>query len=199
MITEDFPNSSVGKESTCKCRRPQFDSWVRKVCWRRDRLPTPVFLGFPFGSAGKEFSYNAGDLGSIPGLGRSPGEGNGYLLQYSCLENLMDCIVHRVANSWTQLSDFHFHDHGGKGQPSYPWGSSLIHPMCHPVLPLILPWLLDLSSSLQSFSEISYWCRFSELTYCCPIFNSYSGVLRTTLILGDLGGVSPPSWAQSLS
>ena len=48
-------------------------------------------------------------LGSIPGLGRSPGEGKGYLLQYSDLENSMDCTVHGVAKSWTRLSDFHFH------------------------------------------------------------------------------------------
>ena len=46
-------DGSVGKESACKCRRPQFDSWVRNICWRRERLPTPVFLGFPGGSAGK--------------------------------------------------------------------------------------------------------------------------------------------------
>ena len=46
-------------------------------------LPTPVFLGFPGGSDGKEFACNVGDLGSIPGLGRSPGEGIGYPLQYS--------------------------------------------------------------------------------------------------------------------
>ena len=43
-----FPHSSVGKESTCPCRRPRFDSWVRKIHWRRHRLPTPVFLGFPW-------------------------------------------------------------------------------------------------------------------------------------------------------
>ena len=49
-------------------RRPWFNSWVRKICWRRDRLPTPVFLGFPCGSAGKESACNAGDLGLIPGL-----------------------------------------------------------------------------------------------------------------------------------
>ena len=66
-----------------QCRRLQFDSWVRKMPWRRDRLPTLVFLGFPFGSTGKESTCNAGDLGSIPGLGRSPGEGIGYTLQYS--------------------------------------------------------------------------------------------------------------------
>ena len=64
-------------------RRPWFNFWVRKIFWRRDRLPTPVFLGFPGGSAGKESACNAGDLGSIPGSGRFPGEGIGYPLQYS--------------------------------------------------------------------------------------------------------------------
>ena len=54
----------------------------------------------------KEFACNMGDLGLIPGLGRSPGEGKGYPLQYSGLENPMDGIVHGVAKSWTQLSDF---------------------------------------------------------------------------------------------
>ena len=72
-----------------QCRRPHFDSWVGKICWRRDRLPNPVFWGFPCGSAGKESACNAGDLGSIPGLGRSPGEEKGYPLQYSDLENSM--------------------------------------------------------------------------------------------------------------
>ena len=64
--------------------------------------------GFPCGSAGKESACNMGDLGSIPGLGGSPGEGKGYPLQYSVLENSMDCIVHGVAKSQIQLSDFHF-------------------------------------------------------------------------------------------
>ena len=62
-------------------------------------------LGFPWGSAGKESACNAGDLDSIPGLGRSPGEGKGYPLQYSGLENSIDCIVHGVAKSRTRLSD----------------------------------------------------------------------------------------------
>ena len=88
--------------------RPGFNPWVRKIPWRRDRLPTPVFLGFPGGSAGKESACNAGDLGSVPGLGRSPGEGKSYPLQYSGLENPMDCIVHGVTKSWTWLIDFHF-------------------------------------------------------------------------------------------
>ena len=64
-------------------------------------------MGFPDSSVGTESTCNEGDLGSIPGLGRSPGEGNSYPLQYSGLENSMDCIVHGVARSWTQLSDFH--------------------------------------------------------------------------------------------
>jgi len=68
-------------------------------------------LGFSGGSAGKESTSNAGDLDSIPGLGRSPGEGNGYPLQYSGLENSMDCIVNGVAKSQTGLSDFLFHEY----------------------------------------------------------------------------------------
>ena len=63
--------------------------------------------GFPCGSTGKEFTCNEGDLGSIPGLGRSPGEGKGYPLQCSSLENSMDCIVNGVAKSQTRLSDCH--------------------------------------------------------------------------------------------
>ena len=66
--------------------------------------------GFPYGSASKESACNAGDLGSIPELGRSHGEGNSYPLQYSGLENSMDCIVHGVTKSGTQPSDFHFHN-----------------------------------------------------------------------------------------
>ena len=69
--------------------------------------------GFPGGSDGKDSACNAGDLGLIPGLGRSPGEGHGNPLQYSCLENPMDggawwATVHRVAKSQTRLSDFTF-------------------------------------------------------------------------------------------
>ena len=65
------------------------------------RLPTPVFLGFPCGSAGKESACNVGDLGLIPALGRSPGEGKGYPLQYSGLDNPMGCIIHGVAKGQT--------------------------------------------------------------------------------------------------
>ena len=77
-----------------------------------DRLTTPVFLCFPCGSAGKESACNVGDLGLIPGLGRSPGEGEGYPLQCSDLENSMDCIVPGVTESDTteQLSLHHFNE-----------------------------------------------------------------------------------------
>ena len=66
-------------------------------------------MGFPCVSAGKESACNVRDLGSIPGLGRFPGEGKGHPLQYSGLENSKDSIVQGVAKSQTQLSDFHFH------------------------------------------------------------------------------------------
>ena len=65
-------------------------------------------MGFACGSGGKESTCNAGDLGLIPGLGRSPGEGKGYPLQSGGLENSMDYIVHGVAKSWTRLNNFHF-------------------------------------------------------------------------------------------
>ena len=91
------------------------------------RLPTPVFWPGEISPWGhkeldkterlswtslvaqlvKKSTCNVGDLGSIPGLGRSPGEGKGYPLQYTGLENSMDCIVHGVARSQTRLNDFH--------------------------------------------------------------------------------------------
>ena len=70
--------------------RPRFDSWVGKIRWRKDTLHTPVFLGFVGGSVDNESVCTVGDLGLIPGLGRFPGEGKGYPLQYSGLENSMD-------------------------------------------------------------------------------------------------------------
>jgi len=68
---------------------------------------TVFSVGFPGGSAGKESTCNAGDLGSIPALRRSPGGGHGSPLQYSGQENSMDCIVHGVAKHLTKLSNFH--------------------------------------------------------------------------------------------
>ena len=72
-------------------------------------MHVPWWFSFPYGSTGKESTCNVGDLGSISGLGRSPGEGKGHTLQYSGLENSMDCIVSGVTKSWTPLSSFHFH------------------------------------------------------------------------------------------
>ena len=101
-----FPDSSVCKESACNAGDSGSIPVLRRSAGERIGY-TPVFLGFPCDSAGKESACNAGALGSIPGLGRSPGEGKGYPLQYSGLENFMDCVVHGVTKSQTQLSNFH--------------------------------------------------------------------------------------------
>ena len=82
-----FPDSSVGKETACNAGDPGSIPGSGRSPWRRERLPTPVFLGFPGGSDSKESACNAGDLGLIPGLGRSSEGGHGTPLQYSCLEN----------------------------------------------------------------------------------------------------------------
>ena len=66
-----------------------------------------LYILFPCGSAGKESACNARDLGSIPGLGRSSGEGKGYPIQYSVLESSMECVVHGVLKSQTELNNFH--------------------------------------------------------------------------------------------
>ena len=111
-----FPHSSVGKESTW---RPWFDSWVGKIPWRRDRLPTPVFLGSPCGSAGKESTCNAGDLGSNPWVGKIPWRrqrlptpvfwpGGCIGLYIGCIVHdcivhdciVHDCIVHGLYSPW---------------------------------------------------------------------------------------------------
>ena len=95
-MTSGFP-----QRICLQCRGYWLDSWVRKILSRMDRLHTPVTLGFPCGSAGKESACNVGGLGSIPWFGRSPGEGKCNPLQYSGPENSMDCSVHGVVKSWT--------------------------------------------------------------------------------------------------
>ena len=82
--------------------------WLN-ACWRwaRDLIHLFLLLGFPCGATGKESTYNGGDLGLTPGLERSPGEGKGYPLQYSVLENSMDYVVHGVAKSRTGPSNFY--------------------------------------------------------------------------------------------
>ena len=88
-------------------RRPRLDSWVRKICWRRDRLPTPVFLGFPGSSAGKESACNAGDLGLIPGF--DPWVGKIPWRRELPTPVFWPGEFHGVPKSRTLLSDFHFH------------------------------------------------------------------------------------------
>ena len=102
-----FADISVGKESAFNAEDPSsIPGSGRSAGERIGYLPTPVFLGFPCGSADKESTCNAGDLALIPGLGRPPGEGKGCPLQYSGLENSMNSIVYGVAKSRTQLSEF---------------------------------------------------------------------------------------------
>ena len=137
-----FPGGLDGKRIYLQCRRSRFSPWVKKIPWRREWLPTPVFLPKEFHGqrslagyspqGGKESDRteqlththtlalenmepkDQRDFGlksrngeiACPGLRRSPEEGNGYPLQYSCLENSMDrgawqAIVHSVAKSWT--------------------------------------------------------------------------------------------------
>ena len=85
---------------------------TRKIVRKQIKIPHWVLLGFPDSSVGKESACNAGDSGSFPGLGRSTGEGKGYLLQYSGLENSMDCIsmgLQRVWHDWvTDFTSFHW-------------------------------------------------------------------------------------------
>ena len=141
MCTIGFPDSSLGKESTCNAGDPSsihesgrstveetghplqyswaslvaqlvknppamWETWVRSLGWE-----DPVEKGkatHPGGSEVKASGCNAGHLGLIPGLGRSPGEGKGYPLQYSALENPMDGTVHGVTEIRRRLRDFHF-------------------------------------------------------------------------------------------
>ena len=131
-----------------------FDSWVRKICWRRDMLPTPVFSGFPCGSDGKESTCNAGDLGSTPGLGRSPGEGKGYPLQYSGLENSMGS--QRVRHDQVTFT-FTFHENWSLvlrrlGDWCY---RSSSHTFVGTLQTLIIKWkITNRKMEINSFSEV---------------------------------------------
>ena len=127
-----------------------------------------LILGFPCGSAGREFTYNAEDLGETPGLGRCPGEGKGYPLQYSGLENSMDCTVHGVAKSRTRLSEFHFHIHSASGSGVFfSWAS-----FCFDTLDF-----LNGPVCLSSFEGFALWAQSSDgsrkncwFSVCSPFF-----------------------------
>ena len=115
QVIRVFPGSSAGKESACNAGDPCLIPGSGRFPWRKDGLPTPLFLGFLDGSDGKESACNVGDLGSIPGLGRSLGGGYGNPLQYSCLENhhgqrsLVDYSSwgHRVRLYWVTKHSTH--------------------------------------------------------------------------------------------
>ena len=93
--------------------------FLRKIPWRRDRLPTPVFLGFPCGSAGKESSCNAGDLGSIPGLGRSAGERRSYPLQCSWASLVGQLVKNPPAMQETWVQPLGWEDPLEKGKATH--------------------------------------------------------------------------------
>ena len=111
--------------------------------------------GFPDSSVGKESTCNEEDPGSIPGLGRSAGEVIGYPLQYSGLQNSMDCIIHRVTKSWTQLSDFHFTYKDITERPHMPF----LQP------PLILTSHADNQGAFTHTMRWWWWCSVTE---SCP-------------------------------
>ena len=113
----------------------------------------PSKSGFPCGSVGKESACDAGDPGSIPGLGRSPGEGKGYPLQDSSLETSMDCIARGVSKSWTWLSDFHF------------TVMCLNHPQNHSPAP----------RSVEKLSSMKKVPGVKKVGHCCLKTYKYSG------------------------
>ena len=124
------------------------------VLWAIYLLQIEFCEGFPCGSACKESACNVEDLSSIPGLGRSPGEGKGYPLRYSGLENSMDYTVHRVPKSQTQLSNFHFHFR-------YPGYKTFIrHVFCKYFLPIFFG--LPFHFFKEYLSKISV-CNFDKV------------------------------------
>ena len=120
---EGFPGSSADKESAYNAvdpgTFPGSDPSVGKIPWRRERLPTPVFLGFPCGSAGKESTCNAGDPGSIPGSGRFTGEGISYPLQYSWVSLVAQLVKNPPAMQETWVWSLVWEDSPGVGK-GYP-------------------------------------------------------------------------------
>ena len=103
-----FPDSKVDQESACNARDPGSIHGSGRSVGEGIGYPLQYSWASLMAQLVKESACNAGDLGSILGLGRSPGEGKGYPLQYSGLKNSMNCIIHGVTKSQTQMSDFHF-------------------------------------------------------------------------------------------
>ena len=154
------PGSSVhgdcpGKNTGVDCHsllQAIFPTWGIKP-WPSPGIEpwSPVLQADPLPSELQESTCNMGDLGLIPGLGRSPGEGNSYPVQYSGLENSMDCIVHGVIKSWTQLSDFHFQEY-----PIFMFRSSQPWPWLILSQPKLVSHLCPLSCA-KIWKDLFFW------------------------------------------
>ena len=143
--------------------------------------------GFPCGLAGKESICNSGDLSSIPWLGRCPGEGKGYPLQYSGLENSLDCTVHGVTKSWTWVSDFHFTSMNREGtQPyiyRYPFcPQTPFHPGWHICYVFFFNWNTVDLQFCANFRCTTKWFNYTYIYIlfqvlfpldCCKILNIF--------------------------
>ena len=143
-----FPDSSVLVKNPPAMQETLVWFLGREDPWRRDKLPTPIFLGFPCSSAGREPTCNVGDLGSIPRLGRSLGKGKGYSLQYSGLENSMDYSPwgRKELDTTEQLS----HSEEKGFSQHQPW-----KPVC------VCDSLLVMSDSLQPPSTVAHQAPLS--------------------------------------
>ena len=143
--------SSVAKESACNLG----DFWVRKIPWRKDRLATPVFLDFPDSSAGKESACNVRGLSLIPGLGKSPGEGNGYLLQWLGESGLYSPWGRQESDMTEWFSFYQF----GRGH-GLVWQCTDLPPPCSNIKNMII-WLL------QIFAINAPYNLFYSISLCC--------------------------------
>ena len=147
--------------------------------------PAPGAPGFPAGSEGKESACNEGDLGSIPGSERSPGEGNGTPLQYSYWENPMDegawrATVHRLPKSWTRLSDFTHSLKNSKAHSCSPASLRAPLPICNHFTVSCSCQFSDprhtpVSSHLTSVPAASLFLHSQtpKLSFPCPSANSH--------------------------
>ena len=167
---------------------PEYCQTLKSFRAYRERERFPEFAIF-CGSAGKESACNAGDLGLIPGLGRSPGEGKGYPLQYSGLENSIDCIVHGVAKSCILLSDFHCHFtvHVDSQQDSIGSEGVIIFPGLPSIARLIENcglWLLFLLVATLSHSPAYIITPVLDHQLVCLPLSIFSSWLLPELLLG---------------
>ena len=144
-------------------------------------------LGFPCGSASKESARNARDLGSVPRLGRSPGEGKSYPLQYSSLENFMDSIVHGVTKSQTWLSDFQFY--------TSLWGLTCLalkpEKSLWPQFQSSVVWMPQLTFTSESL-KVCLQYHWQGPTSACP-----EGTYLPIQDTGTCGLLLSPSWELS--